>query len=167
MKKLVLGALGFFLALLVISNFLPKTEPVKSIPEKTEGQSVAESENAARIALKTQEEHTVNAKSLLAEYEANKNLADTKYKDKPIYIEGTIDLINTRSTYSYYLTLKGSEFGPSVLCSLENKDKLPNLRQGDYIAVHGICKGFSTDVHIFNSHVVPTLAASKEALSKN
>ena len=131
---------------------------------KKEAKTRVAHEDSIRAAVKAQAENTVAARTLLTAYKADESRADLKYKGRNLYIEGKIDHVIVYR-YNNLLTFTAREFGPSILCSIKDKDEVSHLKPGDYVAVYGMCDGAKTDIFIRDAHIVPTVAAWKTTVS--
>lgn len=171
-KKPIKGALICILGGIAAFSLLVAAQPTKLeviaskvALAKKEAQMRVAREDSIRAAFKAQEENTVAAKTLLRDYKADANKASIRYTGRNLYVEGKIDVVNVRSRYSNFLTFNDEKFGPSISCSLEDKNEASHLKPGDYVAVYGMCVDSKSDVRIEHARIVPTIAAWKIAIS--
>lgn len=167
-KKSILGPLicilgGVGALSMIVTHTQPTKEEIaasKAAAMKREATRAAAREDSIRVAIKNQEENTVGANALLKAYKADESRANLKYKGRNLYIEGKINQVITYR-YGNLITFTEREFGPSIVCSVKDKNEVSHLKAGDYVAVYGLCQEAKSDVHVENAHVVPTMAAWK------
>ncbi|MES1921283.1 hypothetical protein MHBO_002833 [Bonamia ostreae] len=87
----------------------------------------------------------VHALTLEQEYNDNEVAADQKYKDKWVYVFGTVQDIGKILNKSY-ITLEGKETTlslSSAQCSFKGKNSEPigSINKGDKVIVYGKCTG--------------------------
>lgn len=83
---------------------------------------------------------TFSADQISLDYSKNKIKADSKYKDKEIYITGIIEDFGTDILNDSYLTFQSDKF-LSFKCNFKDKNELLKLAKGDNIKIFGKCEG--------------------------
>ena len=88
---------------------------------------------------------SIDAATLLHDFETNEKAANAKYLDKVILVTGTVEYIKTDSAgFTVYLTEDGVS---GVLCSFDrNAVDSKIFRKGEKASVKGICSGYLMDV---------------------
>lgn len=89
---------------------------------------------------------TIDAGSLLNNFETNEQKANTLYLDQVISVSGTIAEINEDEQY-VSLTLREPDALSGVSCTF-NKETLDgrSFRKGEKVTVKGVCTGYLLDV---------------------
>lgn len=100
-------------------------------------------------------DYSVTASDLLKEFEWDESATSKKYWDKVVLVDGYVKELtkDDRGVYSVVLGDTGSM--SAVRCSMDsihNKDA-GNIKQGNRIAMKGICSGFTSDA-LLGSDVV-------------
>jgi len=99
----------------------------------------------AQVSVTTPTETEVTAEELCSAYEANKVVADAKYKDKILTVTGTVDSVGEDILHNPYVRLTGG--GKHQACGARcvlNKKYEPELAQltlGQTVTVQGKCYG--------------------------
>lgn len=89
----------------------------------------------------------VSAIDIMSEFEADEKLANKKYLNKVVLIEGKISSITPNSNgANIVLQTKNSMFG--INCSMLSKynSKIEKLKKNETIKIKGKCNGFIDDV---------------------
>ncbi|WP_440067692.1 OB-fold protein [Tenacibaculum discolor] len=98
-----------------------------------------------------------NATDLLYEFENDEEVANRKFLDKIIQVNGQISKVEASENNDIILTLKNQKDGlGTVICNLSTKEnkKLINLKEGQIVSVKGICTGYLMDVILVRCNVV-------------
>jgi preprotein translocase subunit YajC len=98
-----------------------------------------------------------NSHVLLDEFQKNESLANSKYLDKIVQINGRISKIEASENNDIIVTLINdiSTLG-TVICHLSSKEnkKLNNLKEGQNVVIKGICTGYLMDVILIRCSLV-------------
>jgi hypothetical protein len=90
---------------------------------------------------------TIPAPALVQEFEKNEGPSNAKYLDKVIKVEGMVKEM-LRDDKGYLSIVLGDTVSmSSVRCSIDSlhTDETAIVKEGDIIAVKGVCTGFNTD----------------------
>lgn len=88
----------------------------------------------------------ISAIQLATEYETNEPVANSKYLDKILQVNGEINEISKNQKGETVIVLKGTDMG-TIRCTLEGV-VAPEIKTGSSTVVKGICTGYLTDVVI-------------------
>jgi hypothetical protein len=103
---------------------------------------------------KSKVDFSTTSQLLITDFIENKNIANLKYVDHIIQVNGVIDDIaykeNTR-----IITLKYQDMDSSIICLLQNQEN-NKLKKGQSVSIKGICTDFLLDVMLINCVVVNT-----------
>jgi len=93
----------------------------------------------------------VNAKQLSNSFLDDENASNILYKGKIIEVTGIVkevSFLNNRNT----LILQGMNKQSGVICDMESTDHiaLQKIKEGEFVKIKGICKGFLKDVILLN-----------------
>lgn len=104
---------------------------------------------------KTSPEITVNASVLLEEFSNDEIVANNKYLDKIVQVNGKILSKKIIEEKGVIALQTNDDFG-SVLChfSPESSDKFSNLKLGQNIKIKGICTGFLMDAILIKCEII-------------
>jgi DNA-directed RNA polymerase subunit RPC12/RpoP len=102
------------------------------------------------VSVPVPEKH-ISAAQLLSEYKANQDLADRKYRDKWIVIDGTVERVAKNASDEIYAIAF-----PDVECHFhaEYAGRTAQLTPGQWISVRGKCVGLSPGIRSSRPHVV-------------
>lgn len=92
-------------------------------------------------------DYTVSATELLKEFETSEQVANKKYWDKVLRVEGMVKDL-TRDDKGFYSIILGDTASlSSVRCSVDSAHgaEAAVLKKGAVVAVKGICSGFNAD----------------------
>ncbi|PQB07423.1 hypothetical protein BST83_09810 [Polaribacter filamentus] len=94
----------------------------------------------------TSSDVTLEAAKIVDDFSSDETLANTTYLDKIVQVLGIINSIKAENE-TVIVALAGNGFG-DVLCYLseESKTKVNTLKEGQQVALKGICTGFLLDV---------------------
>jgi hypothetical protein len=95
----------------------------------------------------------ISPSDLLKEFNEDENLANSKYLDKVIEVEGTVKSINTVDVGGSVSLDTGDEMA-SVTCEFENASDVVGVKVGDKLRVKGLCSGKLIDVVLNRSAIV-------------
>lgn len=92
-------------------------------------------------------DYTVDASSIIKEFETDDSLAGKKYTDKIILAEGIVKEILKDDRGFYSVMLGDTTSMSSVKCSMDSiyKHEALKLQKGAYATVKGVCAGFNAD----------------------
>jgi len=92
-------------------------------------------------------DYTLNALDIIREFEADEPASGKKYWDKVIRVTGAVKNITKDEQGSFFVSLGDSSSLSSVRCSIDSahSSEAARVHPGSYIAVKGICAGFSAD----------------------
>lgn len=96
-------------------------------------------------------DYHIEAAELLEDFEISTPVANQKYIDKVIVVNGKVSSIEiTENVANILLSEKGEFFG--VYCSfpLEKAEKLQLLSLGEVVKIKGVCTGYTDDVLLNN-----------------
>jgi hypothetical protein len=80
----------------------------------------------------------LSAEDLFAEYEANRDAANNKYKGKTLRVSGRIDTISSGPSGNSYVILKSNSSMFGIQCIFDGKSQaLSDLRQGERATFRG------------------------------
>jgi hypothetical protein len=101
-------------------------------------------------------EFNISPEKLVQEFETNEEIANKKYLDKIILIEGKINSISTREDGPTTIVMNASNPMNSVSCELNKKEseKYLTIKNGDIIKIKGICSGLLMDVVLVDCVIV-------------
>jgi len=101
--------------------------------------------NKPHRSLEQAESINVSADSLLASYLQNEIIANTKYLDKALVVNGEIAELNKNQSGQTVIILKTQDPMAGVVCTMQ---KLPEteLNIGQEVQVKGFCSGYISDV---------------------
>ncbi len=89
----------------------------------------------------------VNAVDLVKEYQTNEAIANTKYLDKALQINGIVGEVKKAPSGNTTISLKSDDPFSGVFCTIVSTDSsLP--KAGSPIILKGLCKGYLSDVII-------------------
>ena len=94
----------------------------------------------------SQASYTLTAVGLSEAYAADPVAADAKYKDRVIFVTGSVDHVETDLTGGYTVSLRcGSEWYDVLTCKFSKTQEaaLQRLTTGSYVRVKGRCSGRS------------------------
>ncbi|NBC83448.1 MAG: hypothetical protein GVY19_08705 [Bacteroidetes bacterium] len=100
----------------------------------------------------TEPAYTIDAKSLVMDFNISNHKANEKYVNQVIQVNGTI--VNIRQTQTSLWAISLYDEFQGVTCVMdsvyatENTDILSNLEEGEDIVVKGMCDGALTDVKL-------------------
>lgn len=81
---------------------------------------------------------TISAEDLYAEFDADRDAANTKYKGKTITVNGRVDTINSAASGNSYVLLKSSDSLLGVQCIFNGSpSSLSQLQKGDRATFRG------------------------------
>ncbi|MBI1783250.1 MAG: hypothetical protein HYR66_18085 [Sphingobacteriales bacterium] len=95
---------------------------------------------------------TVNAVSLLDDYNKSEADANKKYLDKVVAVKGEVKDVTTNQEGQMVVTLKTSDPMNSINCTMDQKDAA--ITQGTNVTLKGLCTGYMMDVYITRCTVV-------------
>lgn len=98
---------------------------------------------------------TSKTDTLVKDFIKNENLANSKYVNKIIEIEGVLKEVSLKNNV-HTLLLKSSYKNTYIICELTHQPplkKIPQVNQN--IKIKGICKGFLNDVIFLNCILIP------------
>ena len=98
--------------------------------------------------------YTLNAKQLISEFQKDETLANTKYLDKTISVQGEIKSIRSLNNHSIVFSLEDGMEG--VSCTVDSVDvliyssKLSQFTKGSMGNFKGRCSGMLMDIQLIN-----------------
>lgn len=139
LRKIVLVLIGPVLAWIgfyAISNYL-------------ENEKFADTAN-------TQADYTVNAIDLIKEFQTNDSLANVKYREKIITVNGNISAIEAPNDSTVNIKFIDTITGSYAIFPLigETAKKAKTLKEGDLVSVKGSCSGASYS-EILGTYFIP------------
>lgn len=104
---------------------------------------------------KTLPEISVSASVLLEEFSNDEIVANNKYLDKIVQVNGKVLSKKIIEEKGVIALQTNDDFG-SILChfSPESSDKFSNLELGQNIKIKGICTGFLMDVILIKCEII-------------
>jgi hypothetical protein len=112
---------------------------------------------------KERETNTISSIQLAEDYEANEVSADSKYKNKILYVEGYIDDIGKDLFDNIYVSLEGpSDIFGSVRCDIDDEVAVGNLKKGQWLVVRGRCGGTMLGVDMEDCEIIEVRDYSPE-----
>lgn len=88
---------------------------------------------------------SISGGGLLKAFETNEAEANKAYLDKVIELKGKVIKIE-KSTEKNSLYIETGNEMSSVICEMENSQKIDNIKEGSIVSVKGKCTGFLMDV---------------------
>jgi hypothetical protein len=88
---------------------------------------------------------SVSADSLLASYMQNEKIANAKYFDKALAVNGEISELTTNQSGQSVIILKTQDPMAGVVCTLQEIPET-GLKIGQQVQVKGFCSGYISDV---------------------
>jgi tRNA_anti-like len=100
---------------------------------------------------------TLDAASLVSEYDANEKKANSKYLGKIIEVKGVVSEKSKNSAGHFCVTLQGPDLA-GIGCEFEPKAQThaAKLKEGEEVCIKGICSGVLMDVVMVDCTVVPS-----------
>ena len=96
------------------------------------------SNNGNRPTTDSSSSGTISAEDLYAEYDADREAANTKYKGKTITVNGRVDTINSAASGNSYVLLKSSNSLLGVQCIFSGSpSSLSQLQKGERATFRG------------------------------
>lgn len=102
----------------------------------------------------TENNLSVSARQLSADYIANEIKADNIYKGRALIVTGTIQEITRGITGNIYVVLTGSNRMRTVFCYYDNEEKAAGLKKGQEVSFKGICEGLMMSVIVNNCRLM-------------
>ncbi len=100
-------------------------------------------------------DYNVTASQLFGEYESNEVAADSKYKGKMIYIEGTIQSVGKDILGNEYVALEVSNnIIATVQCFVKDANSLIRLKKGQKVSLLGKGDGYLLNVFLRKCEVI-------------
>ncbi|NER13443.1 hypothetical protein GWK08_08350 [Leptobacterium flavescens] len=101
--------------------------------------------------IKTPAEIRISSEHLVASFLANEPLANNRYVEKVIEVQGIIDEI-TYLNDRYTVFLQGGDKWSCLMCDMQPDqiEKVKKLKPGQKVLLKGICKGFLKDAILLN-----------------
>lgn len=89
----------------------------------------------------------VASNTLVAEFEENEKIANSKYLGKVIEVNGLVSEKTTNKKGIVNISLVGKELS-NILCEFDPRHQLNTgrLKEGDQVSIKGICTGILMDV---------------------
>jgi hypothetical protein len=108
------------------------------------------------VSVTTQPAISIDAPTLIQEYQDNEVKADNAYKGQRIRVTGKVGDIGKDIMDDIYVTLKSnSQYSiSSVQCFISDANVAANLKKGQQITVEGDCEGLMMNVLIQNAQVI-------------
>ncbi|MFA7445881.1 MAG: hypothetical protein WCY89_08025 [Flavobacteriaceae bacterium] len=100
-------------------------------------------------------DYVMSIEAIAGDFEENEAVANEKYLDKIIQVEGVINDI-ALSDGNSILTLKARQSDQSVVCTMAASEniKIVGLQKGNTVTVRGICTGYLMDVILVRAIIV-------------
>jgi hypothetical protein len=97
----------------------------------------------------------ITAAQLYAEYGADQEAANAKYRDKIIKVTGVVNEIGIDRVATPYVILTGGDelFGVQCLFSTKDRPELAQLSAGQSLTIQGICQGYELEVILKNCSI--------------
>lgn len=90
---------------------------------------------------------TISANSLLVAFETDEEVANTKYLDKVIMVNGKIRSVEHNDLGEISVILATENDMSSIICNFEPAfDQAESLKEGVEITLKGLCSGYLMDV---------------------
>lgn len=86
----------------------------------------------------------ISATDIVKAYQANEQVANLAYLDKPVEVTGEITEVKQDQTGKTTLTLKSGDAFAGVFCTINSTEN--KFKPGQQITIKGICTGFLSDV---------------------
>jgi len=95
-------------------------------------------------------EHHLSAEQLFEEFTLNNTKAQAKYLNKELYISGKVQQVIEKNTGEIILYLGPSKVLSYLRCSLsaEKFDLNKEIKEGMWVGITGLCKGYKTNVDL-------------------
>jgi hypothetical protein len=100
-------------------------------------------------------DYITSIENIVSEFESNEEIANKKYLDKIIQVDGLITDI-TLADGNSTITLDSETSGKTVVCNMASSEniKVVGLEKGNKITVRGICTGYLMDVMLVRAIIV-------------
>ncbi len=104
----------------------------------------------------TKADFTMPANELFAEYEANEESANTKYRDKIVEVSGKVAQVTLNTDSTLNVMLMDVDDFSGVLCTFNaiSDPASIDINKGDNVVIRGICSGMLMDVQLNNCVLV-------------
>lgn len=89
---------------------------------------------------------SIAAPQLFSEYIANEQMANNKFLNKAIEVNGTVATIDENQDKQKFIVLQTDDALNGVMCSMRSNDF--SVKPGETITVKGFCSGFVGDVKL-------------------
>lgn len=103
---------------------------------------------------KARPDFEITASELQKEFETNETASSQKFINKVLEVTGVISSINPSEGDKVNISLKTGNDMSSVICTLQDKAGVSDLRPGNNVTVRGECSGFLMDVLLNNCAIV-------------
>jgi tRNA_anti-like len=90
-------------------------------------------------------EHTISAIDLEAAYSIDEAAANTKYNDKLVQVNGSVEKVETDGGKTS-IYLKTNNPISAIICEMENGSETSNIKEGESVSIKGRPTGILTDV---------------------
>jgi len=91
-------------------------------------------------------DHQLMATELFTDFDSDEAVANAKYLDKVIRVEGKILSVNTGDNGQISLTLDGGGMMGGVVCQLDPSLQKADFSEGQSVTLNGLCTGMLMDV---------------------
>ena len=92
-------------------------------------------------------DYTVNAADFVNEFTGNEQVANKKYWDKIIHVDGLVKSVDKDDRGFYSIIIGDTASMSSVRCSMDSihNKEAESIKTGSLIGMKGICSGFNAD----------------------
>ena len=145
-------ATSLFIGVLLVRSFgsyEERNEPLQSkvqeVPVLTLNEDsiahVRKAEQSKRI-----NSSKITASYLYQEFQLNQIKAESKFKDKYLYVEGIVSDFGRDILGEAYVKLNTKGYGSKMMCYPEDENILIELSKGQKVLFHGKCDGITLDI---------------------
>lgn len=97
----------------------------------------------------------VTSAQIVKDFQSNEKVADAKYLNKAIEVQGVLLQMQKDQSGNITVTLKSGDPFANIFCTLKPGLQLP--AKGSVIVVKGVCTGFLSDVVLNNAIIVKAI----------
>lgn len=108
--------------------------------------------------VKQKPDFTIEATTLLSEFEEDENTATTKYSEKVLEISGKLAAKSKLESRTHLLILENEMMG--ISCQLDsswataNQATIEKLQHGEQVKIKGVCKGYLMEIKVSPAIIV-------------
>ena len=145
-------AISLFVGLLLVRSFGSNEDRSELLQSKIqEAPVLVLNEDSVAQVRKAEQSKRINSSKITAnylyqEFQVNQIKAESKFKDKYLYVEGTVSDFGRDILGAAYVKLKTNRYGSKLMCYPEDEDVLIELSKGQKVLFRGKCDGITLDI---------------------